>query len=112
MSFEESDVWINKSKSGKSIVIYFNNVMHSLPIQAVDRVVNGESQKEVFSVLKDDKFVKSNVNMIKGGKMVIIEYDGIKYTSPISSIERLLNGEIKAVNLSIFTPDEDGKTAE
>jgi hypothetical protein len=111
MGFEESDVQLKKSKSGKSIVMYLDDVMYLIPVKAVNRVLMDGSNCEFFlrRYSRSNELCKSDISMIRDdecGEVVISDSKDLVYCVPIHMLNRLLDGDVYRVWLREFVPDE------
>jgi len=106
--FQDTDFWLNRSQSGNSIKTKYRKHKVFANAGEIRDLLEGEAEEVAFSrpVNKwngETEWKDVKMNIKRKGKAIVVEHKNknVEFMAPASQVERLLEGEINGVNLSV-----------
>ncbi len=106
--FEDTDFWLNISQSGKSIMTRYKNGKVFASVSKIRSLLEGEEEIVEFSrpvekYTGETEWKESGMELERVGKAIVVrdKKANTEYMAPASQVERLIEQEIRGVNLSL-----------
>jgi len=103
VEYLETGRWLSLSRSKKALRLQYKDMDLSMPVQKVERVMNGDIDRALFDKVVDDEFVATSVYLkrTKSGRGLLINDTGPSLITSKYALKRLLEDEVKGVKLGL-----------